>query len=61
MAAGMKEPTAARICTKNQAELLRSFWIVVGFLPVQGDWSDSFVVGKPDKTQVDMILAKHRQ
>lgn len=61
MASGMKEATAARVCTKAQAELLRTFWIVVGFLPLEGDWISEMKVGSFNKLAAFAILDANRQ
>lgn len=54
--AGVKEAMANRICDAAQAEQLRAFWQIVGFLPLPEDWSTFLKPGKENAQAGDAVL-----
>ncbi|WP_273288227.1 hypothetical protein [Methylorubrum populi] len=58
IAAGVKEPTADRICDPETVKHLKACWDVVGFLPMPSDWEDGITVGKPNPAAGDAILRR---
>lgn len=58
VAAGVKEAMAARMCLPEQAELLRAFWQIVGFLPMPDNWHTFLASGTEDAAAGDAILRR---
>lgn len=56
--AGVKEPIANRMCLPEQAELLRAFWQIVGFLPMPDNWHTFLASGTEDAAAGDAILRR---
>lgn len=56
--AGVKEGMAGRICEPRQAELLRAFWSIVGFLPMPDDWHRFLAAGTENTFAGNAVLAK---
>lgn len=54
--AGVKPGMAQRICNPEQAEQLRAFWVIVGFLPMPDDWHRHLAAGTPDGALADAVL-----
>lgn len=56
--AGVKDGMAARMCLPEQAELLRAFWQIVGFLPMPDNWHTFLASGTEDAAAGDAILRR---
>lgn len=57
--AGVKPAMAQRMCNPEQAEQLRVFWKIVGFLPLPDDWQSNILTGKPDQAAGSALLQQY--
>ncbi len=59
--AGIPARLAISICKPEQAELLRTYWKVVGFLPIEEDvLAKHMTAGRPDYAAADALLKEFR-
>jgi hypothetical protein len=49
---------AGRMCEPDQAELLRKFWTIVGFLPLPEDWTSFLKPGVENAAAGDAVLQR---
>ncbi|QEE37967.1 MULTISPECIES: hypothetical protein [unclassified Methylobacterium] len=56
--AGVKEAMAGRMCEPDQAEQLRAFWQIVGFLPMPDDWHRNLATGTENAAAGDAVLRR---